>query len=57
MTPDLEDHIHAALWMLQTHGYNRRKATRIINELTDDRWEYIRQARAFAHPMPSKAVH
>ena len=43
--------------MLQAYGFNRRKATRIIHELTDDRWEYVRQARAFAQPMPSKARH
>lgn len=56
MTPDVDDHIHAALWMLQAFGYNRRKATRIINEMIDDRWEYIRQACAFSQPMPSKSV-
>lgn len=57
MTPDLEDHIHAALWMLQAYGYNQRRALRIIAELSRDRYEYIRQARAFAQPMLSQALH
>ena len=57
MTPDVDNHIQAALWLLQAHGFSRRKATRIINELTDDRWEYVRQSRAFLQPSPSRFVH
>lgn len=57
MTPDVDDHIAAALWIIQAYGYNRRRALRIISEIAADRFEYIRQCRALAQPMPSKALH
>lgn len=57
MTPDVDDHINAALWLMQAYGYSRRTATRMIRDMADQSWEYVRQSRALAKPMPSKAIH